>query len=113
MDEMSCYKFNGRRATRKQRAQAIDYIDDFPSSVPRDVSPRLENSVPIPIPPPVASSSCCEGSLSSGVLLDSIPRDIESHHEFMEEWLRKLSLGEALCQGDSESPEQAKHLILY
>ena len=99
MGEMSYHKFNGRRATRKQRAQAIDYIDDFPSSAPRDVSPRLENSVLIPIPPPVASSSCCEGSSLSGDLLDSIPRDIESHHEFMEEWLRKLSLGEALRYG--------------
>ena len=73
MGETSYHKFNGSRAARKQRAKAIDYIDDDPSSAPRDVSPRLESLVPIPILPPVASSSRREGSSSSGVPLDSIP----------------------------------------
>ena len=67
--------------------------------MPQDVSPRLESPVPIPILPPIASSSCHEGSLSLGVPLDLIPQDIESHHEFVEEWLRKLSLGNALQYG--------------
>ena len=64
--------------------------------MPRDVSLRLESPVPIPIPPPIASSSCCEGLSLSGVPLDSIPHDIESHHKFMEEWALRLSIGEAL-----------------
>ena len=84
---------------RKRRAQAIDFLDEEPSSAPRDVSPGLENKVPIPIPPPVASSSCCEGSSMLGVPLDSIPRDIESHHEFVEEWASRLTIGEALQYG--------------
>ena len=46
--------------------------------MPRDVSPGLANEVPIPIPPPIASSSHREGSSTSGVPLDSIPRDIVS-----------------------------------
>ena len=96
MGEKSFCKFNRSRATRKQRAKAIDYIDDDPSSAPRDVSPRLESPVPILILPPVTSSSHREGSSSSGVPLNSIPQDIESHHEFVEEWSKKLSLGEAL-----------------
>ena len=78
--------------------QAIDYLNDFLSSAPQDVSLRLESLVPILILPPVTSSSHCEG-LSSGVPLDSIPQDIESHHEFMEEWSRKLLLGKALQYG--------------
>ena len=73
MGEMSYHKFIGSRATRKRRVQAIDYINDKPSSAPRDVSPRLESPVPIPIPPPIASSSRREGSSSLGVPLDSIP----------------------------------------
>ena len=81
---------------RKQRARAIDFLDEEPSSVPRDVSPRLENEVLIPIPPPVTSSSCCEGLSTLGVPLDSIPHDIESHHKFVEEWASRLSIGEAL-----------------
>ena len=81
---------------RKQRARAIDFLDEEPSSVPRDVSPRLENEVSIPIPPPVTSSSCREGLSTSGVPLDSIPHDIESHHKFVEEWASRLSIGEAL-----------------
>ena len=97
--ETSYCDFNGSRAARKQRAKAIDFLNGEPLSAPRDVSPRLENSVPIPIPPPVASSSCHEGSLTSGVPLDSIPRDIECHHEFMEEWASRLSIGEALRYG--------------
>ena len=96
MGETSFRNFNGSRAVRKQRARAVDYLDEEPSSAPRDVSPRLESPVPIPIPPPVASSSRGEGSSMSGVPLDSIPRDIESHHEFVEEWASRLSIGEAL-----------------
>ena len=96
MDETSYHKFNRSRATRKWRAWAIDYINDELSSAPRDVSPRSENSVPIPIPPPIASSSRCEGSSLSGVPLDSISQDIESHHEFVEEWALRLSISEAL-----------------
>ena len=99
MGKTSYSKFNRSRAVRKQRAQAIDYINDKLLSVPQDVSPRLESLVPILVPPPIASSSHREGSSSLGVSLDSIPRDIESHHEFMEEWLRKLSLGKALQYG--------------
>ena len=60
---------------------------------------RLESPVPIPILPPVASSSCREGLLLSGVPLDLIPQDVESHHEFMEEWASRLSIGEALRYG--------------
>ena len=75
---------------------AIDFLDEEPSSAPRDVSPGLENKVPIPVPPPVASSSRGDGSSTSGVPLDSIPRDIESHHEFVEEWASRLTIGEAL-----------------
>ena len=99
MGETSYRDFNGSRAARKRRAQAIDFLDDEPSSAPRDVSPGLENKVPIPIPPPVASSSRCEGSSTSGVPLDSIPRDIESHHEFVEEWASRLTIGDALRYG--------------
>ena len=99
MGETSFRDFNRSRAVRKQRAQAIDYLNDEPSSAPRDVSPRVESPVPIPIPPPVASSSRHEGSLTSGVPLDSIPCDIESHHEFVEEWASRLSIGEALRYG--------------
>ena len=99
MGETSYHDFNGSRAVRKQRAKAIDFLDDEPSSVPQDVSPRLESPVLIPILPPVASSSCHEGLSSSGVPLNSIPCDIESHHEFMEEWALRLSIGEALRYG--------------
>ena len=60
---------------------------------------RMESPVPIPIPPPIASSSRCEGLSSSGVPLDSIPRDIESHHEFVEEWASRLLIGDALRYG--------------
>ena len=79
--------------------RAIDFLDEEPSSAPQDVSLRLENSVPIPILPPIASSSHHEGSLSLGVPLDLIPRDIESHHEFVEEWALRLSISEALRYG--------------
>ena len=96
MGETSFRDFNGSRAARKRRATAIDFLDDAPSSAPRDVSPGLENKVPIPIPQPVASSSRHEGLSTSGVPLDLIPRDIESHHEFVEEWSLRLSIGEAL-----------------
>ena len=96
MGETSFCDFNGSRAARKRRAMAIDFLDEEPSSAPRDVSPGLENEVPIPIPPPIASSSRREGSSTSGVPLDSIPRDIESHHEFVEEWASRLSIGNAL-----------------
>ena len=64
---------------------AKDWIDDLPLSAPRDVSLGLENKVPILIPPPIASSSCGEGSPLLGVPLDSIPRDLASHHKFVEE----------------------------
>ena len=94
--ETSYHDFNRSRAARKQRARAIDYLDEEPSSAPQDVSPRLEDEVPIPILPPIASSSRCEGSLTLGVPLDLIPRDIESHHEFVEEWALRLSIGKAL-----------------
>ena len=96
MGETLYRDFSGSRAARKRRATAIDFLDEEPSSAPRDVSPGLENKVLIPIPAPIASSSRCEGSLMSGVPLDSIPRDIESHHEFVEEWASRLSIGEAL-----------------
>ena len=99
MGQTSYHKFNGSRAARKRRAQAIDYINEEPSSAPQDVSPRLESPVPIPILPPIASSSRREGSLMSGVSLDSIPCDIESHHEFVEEWALRLSIGETLRYG--------------
>ena len=99
MGETSYRNFNGSRAVRKRRAKAIDFLDEEPSSVPQDVSPRLESPVPIPIPPPVASSSHCEGSSTLGVPLDLIPRDIESHHKFVEEWASRLSIGEALRYG--------------
>ena len=99
MGETSYHEFNRSRAVRKQRAKAINYIDDKPLSAPRDVSPRLEGLLLIPIPPPIASSSHHEGLLLLGVPLDSIPQDIESHHEFMEEWLKKMSLDEALQYG--------------
>ena len=100
MGETSYRKFNSQRKARKQRACAKDLIDNFPSSVPRDVSPELENEVPIPIPPPIASSSSGEGSLSLRVPLDLIPRDLVSHHQFIKEWLLKLSLGEILQYGN-------------
>ena len=96
MGETLYCNFNGSRAARKQRAKAINFLNEEPLSAPRDVSPRLESPVPIPIPPPIASSSHREGSLTSGVPLDSIPHDIESHHEFMEEWASRLSIGKAL-----------------
>ena len=99
MGETSFRDFNGSRAARKRRARAIDFLDEEPSSAPRDVSPGVENKVPIPIPPPIASSSRGEGSSTSGVPLDSIPRDIESHHEFVEEWASRLSISEALRYG--------------
>ena len=56
----------------------------------------VENKVSILIPPPITSSSHGEGLLLSGVPLDSIPHDIESHHEFVEEWASRLSISEAL-----------------
>ena len=96
MGETFFCDFNRSRAARKQRVKAINFLDEEPSSVPRDVSPGLENSVPILIPPPIASSSHREGLLTLGVPLDSIPCDIESHHEFVEEWASRLSIGEAL-----------------
>ena len=99
MGETSFRDFNGSRAARKRRTTAIDFLDEEPSSAPRDVSPGLENEVPVPIPPPVTSSSCREGSSTSGVPLDSIPRDIESHHEFVEEWASRLTIGDALRYG--------------
>ena len=79
--------------------KAINYLNEEPSSAPRDVSLRLESPVPIPIPPPIASSSRREGLSLSGVPLDSIPCDIESHHEFVEEWVLRLSISEALRYG--------------
>ena len=91
--------FNGSRAARKRRAAAIDFLNEEPLSAPRDVSPRMENEVPIPVPPPIASSSRREGLSMSGVPLDSIPRDIESHHEFVEEWASRLLIGDALRYG--------------
>ena len=94
--ETSFRDFNGSRAASKQRAKAIDFLDEEPSSAPRDVSPGLANEVLIPIPPPIASSSRCEGLSMSGVPLDLIPRDIESHHKFVEEWASRLSIGDAL-----------------
>ena len=66
MGETSYREFNGSRAVRKRRLQAIDYINDEPSSAPQDVSPRLEDVVLILIPPPVTSSSRREGSSLSG-----------------------------------------------
>ena len=99
MGETSFRDFNRSRAARKQRATAIDFLDEEPSSAPRDVSPGVENQVPIPIPSPVASSSRHEGLSTSGVPLDSIPHDIENHHEFVEEWALRLSIGEALRYG--------------
>ena len=99
MGETSFRDFNGSRAARKQRAKAIDFLDEEPSSAPRDVSPRVESPVPIPIPPPITSSSCREESSSLGIPLDSIPRDIESHHEFVEEWASRLSIGDTLRYG--------------
>ena len=99
MGETSFRDFNGSRAARKRRAMAIDFLDDEPSSAPRDVSPGLENKVPIPIPQPVASSSRHEGLSTSGVPLDLIPRGIDSHHEFVEERASRLLIGEALRYG--------------
>ena len=49
--------------------------------------------------PPVTSSSLGEGSLTLGVPLDSIPKDLESHHQSVEEWVSKLLLGETLQYG--------------
>ena len=92
-------EFNGQRVARKQRVHAEDWINDLPSSAPQDVSPRLENKVPIPVLPPISSLSLGEGLLSSGVPLDLIPRDLASHHQFIKEWLSKLSLGKALQYG--------------
>ena len=99
MGETSFRDFNGSRAVRKRRATAIDFLNEEPSSAPQDVSPGLANEVPIPIPPPVASSSRHEGSSTSGVPLDLIPCDIELHHEFVEEWALRLTIGEALRYG--------------
>ena len=99
MGETSYCNFNGSRAARKQRAKAINFLDEEPLSAPRDVSLRVESPVLLLIPPPVTSSSCREGSSMSGVPLDSIPRDIESHHEFVEEWASRLSIGKALQYG--------------
>ena len=99
MGKMLFRKFNGSRAARKRRAKAIDFLNEELLSAPQDVSPRLESPVPIPIPPPVASSSRHEGSSTSGVPLDSIPHNIESHHEFVEEWASRLTIGEALRYG--------------
>ena len=99
MGETSFRDFNRSRAARKRRATAIDFLNEEPSSAPRDVSPRVESLVPIPILPPVTSSSHREGSSMSGVPLYLIPRDIESHHEFMEEWASRLSIGKALQYG--------------
>ena len=98
MDETLFCDFNRSRAARKRRATAIDFLDEEPSSAPRDVSPRVESPVLIPIPPPITSSSRREGSSTSGVPLDSIPRDIESHHEFVE-WASRLSISDALRYG--------------
>ena len=91
MGETSYREFDGRRAANKRRAKAIDYISDLPSYSPGEGSSRVENPIPIPVPPPITSSSFGEGSSSSGVPLDSIPQDIESHHEFVEEWVTRLS----------------------
>ena len=99
MGETSFRDFNGSRAARKRRVKAIDFLDDKLSSAPQDVPPRLESPVPILILPPIASSSRCEGLSTSGVPLDLIPRDIESHHEFVEEWVSRVSIGEALRYG--------------
>ena len=99
MGETSFRDFNGSRAARKRRVKAIDFLDEEPLSAPQDFSLRMESPVPILIPPPIASSSRREGSLTLGVPLDSIPRDIESHHEFMEEWASRLSIGKALRYG--------------
>ena len=99
MGETSFHDFNGSRAARKRRATAIDFLDEEPSSAPQDVSPGLANEVPSPIPPPIASSSRREGSSSSGVPLDSIPRDLESHPEFVEEWASRLLISDALRYG--------------
>ena len=96
MGETSYHDFNGSRAVRKRRARVIDFLDEEPLSAPQDVSPRLEDEVLILISPPIASSSRCEGSSTLGVPLDLIPRDIESHHEFVEEWVSRLLIGEAL-----------------
>ena len=38
MGEMSFRDFNGSRAARKQRAKAIDFLNEEPSSAPQDVS---------------------------------------------------------------------------
>ena len=85
---------------KKQRTRAINWVDDdFPSSAPQDVSTGLENKVPIQVLPPVTSSSLGEGSLSLQVPLDSIPRDLELHHQFVKEWVLKLSLGKTLQYG--------------
>ena len=95
-------EFNGWRAVRKQRVQVIDYVDQLPSYSPGEGSSRVENSVPIPVPPHISTSSFGEGSSLSGVPLDLIPRDIESHHKFIEEWasrLTSLSVGECLRYG--------------
>ena len=82
--------------------KAIDYINQLPSYSPGESSSRVENSVPIPVLPPISTSFLGEGSLMSGVPLDSIPQDIESHHEFVEEWasrLTSLSVRECLRYG--------------
>ena len=99
MGETSFRDFNRSRAARKRRVKGINYLDEEPSSAPRDVSPRLESLVPILILPPVASSSRREGLSTLGVPLDSIPHDIESHHKFMEEWASRLTIGKVLQYG--------------
>ena len=96
MGETLYCEFAGSRAARKQRAQAINYLNEELSSAPRDVSLRLESPVPVPILPPITCSSRHEGLSSSGVPLDLIPQDIESHHEYVEEWASRLMIGEAL-----------------
>ena len=93
------HEFDGWRVVRKQRVCAKDWINDLLSSAPRDVSLGSENKVPVLVPPPVASSSHGERLSSSGVPLDSIPRDLVSHHQFVKEWSLKLMLGEALQYG--------------
>ena len=96
MGGTSYRKFDSQRAANKQRARAIDYIDDLPLFLPGEDSLRMENKVPIPILPPITSSSRGEGSLSSRVPLDSIPQDLGSHHKFVKEWASKLTLGKTL-----------------
>ena len=62
------------------------------------MSPGLENEVPLWMLPSVTSSSLGEGSSILEVPMDSIPKDL-SHHQFVEEWVTKLLLGETLQYG--------------